>query len=371
MADHEPPLRSDLIEERAAGGGGPSSGRPGRRTNIADVARLAGVSTGTVSNVLNNPHRVAEQTRRRVQEVVRDTGFVPNHLARQLTGVPSTTVGLVLTDLSRPYCFDVARGLEDGLAELGCLAITCGSHVDPARERRSLQLLVEAGVRSVVLNAIEAQPRIVRALAARGIPVTLLDAPDPPRDVCAIGSDWNAGGRLAAGHLLDLGHRSIGVLSYDVQAPTMPERLSGMRRAATDRGLSPDQVFRQVPVQFPGHIGDWDGLIQPLLGGPAPCTAFVCCDDMAAISLLNGLAERGLDVPGDVSVVGYDDRPFAELLSPALTTVRPLGYQLGRAAAQLTLAEAGPAHAHRRQLVTPKLVVRGTSATPGRRSARG
>ena len=346
------------------GSRGAVEGRPSRRTNIADVARLAGVSTGTVSNVLNNPHRVAGPTRQRVQQVMRDTGFVPNPLARQLNGAPSTTVGCVVTDLSNPYFAGVARGLEDGLAELGCLAITCGSHVDPARERRSLQMLMEAGVRSVVLNSVEAQPDKVSFLKSRGIPVTLLDVSEPQGDLCSIGSDWIAGGRFAADHLLDLGHRRIAVLRYDVDAPTISDRLIGMGQATAARGLVPDRVLTQVTIQFPGHIDDWAGLIEPLLSGPTPCTAFLCCDDMAAISLLNGLAERGFDVPGDVSVVGYDDRPFAGLLQPALTTVRPPGYQLGRAAARLTLAETAGVHDHHQALLAPKLIVRGTSASP-------
>jgi LacI family transcriptional regulator len=351
----EPPDRAEPPEP---------SEPPGRPANIAGVARLAGVSVGTVSNVLNNPHLVSAVTRERVEAVLRRTGFVRNAAARQLTGAPSASVGCVLLDLSNPYFAEIARGLEDGLAEQGCLAIMCSTDVDTKREQHYLQLLLETRVRAVVLNSVEAAPTGLDAFLEKGIPVVLLDNPRQRRDLCGVGSDSVAGGRLAADHLLDLGHRRIALLRHDVGVPALRDRVTGVHEAVSARGLQPWDVLTEVYLEPPGHHGDPGPALDSALAGPDPCTAFLCYNDMAALKLLSGLRDRGISVPGDVSVVGYDDLAFARLLSPALTTIRQPTYDLGRAAARLVLAEARPGHVHRQAAFTPALVVRGSTGPP-------
>lgn len=337
---------------------------PGRPGNIADVAKLAGVSVGTVSNVLNNPHLVSAATRERVEVVLRQTGFVRNAAARQLTGAPSASVGCVLLDLSNPYFAEIARGLEDGLAEQGCLAIMCSTDVDAKRERHYLQLLLETRVRAVVLSSVDAAPTGLEPFREKGIPVVLLDNLRQPADLCGVATDCVAGGRLAADHLLDLGHRRIALLRHEVDIPSLRDRLTGVHEALAARGLRPQDVFTEVYLEPPGHHGDPGPALDSALAGPDPCTAFLCYNDMAALKLLSGLRDRGVSVPGDVSVVGYDDLAFARLLSPALTTIRQSTYELGRAAARLVLAEARPGHVHRQASFTPALVVRESSGPP-------
>jgi LacI family transcriptional regulator len=336
-----------------------------RPTNMTDVARLAGVSVGTVSNVLNNPQLVAGPTRERVERVLRRTGFVRNAAARQLTGVMSSTVGCVLLDLSNPYFAEIARGLEDGLAEGGCLAIVASSDVDAEREQRALQMLLEAGIRALVLNSLDNSPIGIAQFVAKDIPIILLDDARRRSDLCTVASDCVAGGRMAADHLLDLGHRRIALLGPHLDIPSLVDRNVGSRAAAQARGLEPGQVFVDVSLQPPDHHGDPGPAIERALSGPEPCTAFLCPNDMAALTVLTGLQRRGLSVPRDVSVVGYDDLAFAALLSPGLTTVRQSTYDLGRAAAGLVLAEAERDHVHQQLTFAPTLVVRGSTAPPG------
>lgn len=362
----DPGTRTPTVDggARVADSASRRAGTRSRATNMADVARQAGVSVGTVSNVLNNPQLVAAPTRERVEQVLRRTGFVRNAAARQLTGVISSTVGCVLLDLSNPYFAEIARGLEDGLAEAGCLAIMSSSDVDADREQRALQMLLEAGIRALVLNSLEDAPAGIDQFAAKDIPIILLDNARSRTDLCTVASDGVAGGRLAADHLLDLGHRRIALLRHDPGVPSLADRKAGSRQAAQARGLDPERTFLDVALQPPAHHGDPEPALDQALRGPDPCTAFLCYNDMAALTVLSGLRRRGLSVPGDLSVIGYDDLAFAALLSPGLTTVRQPTYDLGRAAAGLVLAEAAPDHVHQQLTFAPSLVVRGSTAPP-------
>ena len=338
--------------------------RSGRRpASIADVAREAGVSVGTVSNVLNTPHIVAKLTRQRVETALRTTGFVRNAAARSLTGAPGSTVGCVVLDLSNPYFAAVARGLEDGLTARGCLAIICSSDIDADRQSRCMQTLLENRVRGIVLNAVPAVLPELEAMLRAGVPITLLDNPDFDLDVCSVSSDNQTGGLQAAGHLLDLGHRRIALLRHELDIPPLQDRILGARRAAVDRGLEPDAVFREIVVRSSARDRLAGFIIDDMLAG-ASCTAALCYNDMTALAVLAALRERDITVPDQVSVIGYDDLDFAGLLFPALTTVRQPTYRLGRAAAELVLSEGEPRHRHRKALLVPDLVVRASTAPP-------
>jgi LacI family transcriptional regulator len=335
-----------------------------RPTTISDVARAAGVSVGTVSNVLNNPSIVARTTRQQVEVALRATGFVRDARARSLSGSPGTTVGCVLLDLANPYFAEIARGIEDGLGERGCVAIICSSDVDAARLSRCLHTLLENRVRGVILNAVEEVPAELDGILETGVAVVLLDNPGLRSDVCSVTSDNVTGGRLVAEHLLDLGHRRIALLRHERQIPALDDRVNGAYEAASARGLEPAQVFRDV---FFGPADETDGAGQAVdaaLAGDDPCTAFVCYSDTAALNVMAELRDRGVAVPDQMSVMGYDDLPFARLLSPALSTVRQPTHSLGRAAAHLVLAEAEPGHQHRQILFTAELIARESTAPP-------
>lgn len=334
-----------------------------RPTTISDVARAAGVSVGTVSNVLNNPSIVARTTRQQVETALRATGFVRDARARSLSGSPGTTVGCVLLDLANPYFAEIARGIEDGLAERGCVAIICSSDVDAARLSRCLHTLLENRVRGVILNAVEAVPTELDAILETGVAVVLLDNPGLRSDVCSVTSDNVTGGRLVAEHLLDLGHRRIALLRHERQIPALDDRVSGAHEAAIARGLDPAEVFRDV---YFGAADETDGAGQAVEAALAdePCTAFVCYSDTAALNVMAELRDRNVAVPGEMSVMGYDDLPFARLLAPALSTVRQPTHSLGRAASHLVLAEAEPGHQHRQILFTAELVARESTAPP-------
>src|SRR5690625_3227135 len=184
----------------------------GRRASIRDVAALAGVSVGTVSNVLNRPDRVSATTRERVTEAVDKLGFVRNESARQLRAGNSGMIGLVVLDAGNPFFTDVASGAEQVISEAGYSLMVANSGEDPAREARHLGLFERIRAEGVLLSPVDAGSKALARLRARGISVVLVDRGTELTNECSVSVDDVAGGRLATDHLLELGHQHIAVV---------------------------------------------------------------------------------------------------------------------------------------------------------------
>jgi LacI family transcriptional regulator len=339
-----------------------------RRSGMREVAHAAGVSVSTVANVLSRPSIVAPQTRRRVEEAIHSVGYVPSGPARQLRGLPSAIVGSVTLDLANPFFAELNRGIEDRLAEAGCLVLACSTDLQAGKERQILELLQQQGVRGIIISPIDPDPTTLFRLSRRGIPVVLIDHPRGRLDMCAVAVDDVLGGQLAAEHLVSLGHRRIAFLSASVNPDPVTRRREGLRQALATAGLDPDETLLdvQVAVHPPPLVDAAAAAAEQILSAEPRPTAVVCLNDTAALGLLDGLHAAGVRVPEDISVVGYDDLPFTRRLAPALTTVHQPKYQLGRAAADLLLDEARPDHAHREIRFQPTLVIRSSSAAPSR-----
>jgi LacI family transcriptional regulator len=338
---------------------------------MREVARAAGVSVSTVANVLSRPAIVAPETRRRVEEAIEGVGYVPNGPARQLRGLPSPIVGSVILDLANPFYAELNRGIEDRLAEEGCLILACSTDLRPAKEKQLLNLLQGQAVRGIIISPVGSDLAPVLQLSRRGTPVVLIDHPRGPLDLCAVTVDDVLGGQLAAEHLVSLGHRRIAYLGAAVNPAPVAGRRKGVRLALAATGLDPDQALLDIRMRLrpPPLVDAAAAAVEQILAAIPPPTAVVCVNDMAALGLLDGLHAAGVRVPADISVVGYDDLPFARLLDPPLTTVNQPKYQLGHTAAELLLDEARPDHAHREIQFQPSLVVRSSTARPrpGRR----
>lgn len=335
-----------------------------RRGGMRDVARVAGVSVSTVANVLSRPAIVAAETRRRVEEAMTQVGFVPNGPARVLRGMPSAIIGSVLLDLANPFYAEVNRGIEDRLADQGCLVLAGSTDLSMAKERRLLGLLEEQSVRGVIIAPIDPEHGGLRELSLRGTPVVLVDHPRGRMDLCAVAVDDVLGGRLAAEHLLSLGHSRIAFLSGSVGATAVNRRRSGVCQAVSEAGLDPEHVLIDVRMPLAGRSeADADAVAQILTAVPRP-TAVICLNDTAALEVLRALEDAGVRVPADMSVVGYDDLAFAARLAPPLTTVAQPTYKLGYAAAELLLDEGQTGHQHREIVFQPRLVARASTAPP-------
>jgi LacI family transcriptional regulator len=354
------------------------------RGGIRQVASVAGVSMSTVSNVLNNPTIVSADTRRRVEDAMATVGYVRNGAARQLRGAPSMTAGCVLLDSANPFFSEVARGMEDRLAEAGCMLVVCSTDVRADRETRYLNMLEELGVRGVLLAPVSSELEAAVALDRRGTPVVLVDHPRGRTRLCAVTVDNVRGGELAAEHLLELGHRRIALLHAEAvgggpegqgggksRVRSLVDRADGLRRGLVAAGLDVSVALVPVSLPPPASLAEAEAAVARVLGHASRPTAIVCFNDMTAVGVMRGLRSAGVDIPGQMSVLGYDDLVFAGQLAPALTTIRQPTRELGRAGADLLLAEGVVGHRHREIRFTPELVVRqSTAASPTGRSRR-
>jgi LacI family transcriptional regulator len=334
--------------------------------NIREVASHAGVSAGTVSNVLNRPEIVAPSTRARVREAIAELGFVPNGTARQLRRGRGRVLGLVVLDMSNPFFTDVARGVDGAAGAAGMAVIFCNSASDPAREASYLDLLEEQRVQGVLIAPMgDPSERLLR-LRERGILVVLLDRLAQRPDLCSVSVDDLLGGELALRHLIEAGHRRIAFVGGPPELVQVRDRFQGALRAARAAGLAEDCLTpvdtTSIDITAAAAGRDAAGRVLGMPRARRP-TAVFCANDMLALGVLQGLTQQRVRVPDDIAIVGYDDIEFAAAAAVPLSSVRQPRQRLGRAAAELLLDEADhpERHEHRQMVLTPELVVRESS----------
>jgi DNA-binding LacI/PurR family transcriptional regulator len=334
-------------------------------TSVKDVARHAGVSLGTVSNVLNRPEIVAPATRQRVLDAIAELGFVRNESARALRAGRSRTIGLVVLDVANPFFTDIARGAEAVADEHGAVVTLCNSGENVARERRYLDHLEELRVQGLLITPVGTRtPRLDR-LIAKGMPVVLVDR-GAGRTRCSVAVDDVLGGQLAVTHLVEQGHRRIAFVGGPRSIRQVADRHQGAAAAAAGRGVSID--LYEMPTLTVASGRQAAGQLADLPASRRP-TAVFCANDLLALGVLQELTRRGLRVPDDVAIVGYDDIEYAGAAAVPLSSVRQPREQLGRAAAELLFEEIndGEGHRHRHIRFKPELVVRESSAIKRRR----
>ena len=331
--------------------------------NIKDVAARAGVSVGTVSNVLNRPAVVRVATRSRVEEAIAELGFVPNASARQLVAGENHTVAYVVLDVSNPFFTDVAKGIEEVTEGEGLSLFICNSDQSEAKEDRVLERLTELRVRGVLITALDYGNRRLAQLRHLRIPVVLIDrTPDLAGDWCAVGVDDVAGGALAMAHLLDIGRDAPAFVGGPLSVPQLGDRLLGARKAITEAGSDEGAllVFETTsPTIDHGRRAGERLLGLPLARRP---NAVFCANDLLAFGFQQMLLRHGVRVPDDVAIVGYDDIELAEAATVPISSVSQPRHALGRSGAALLLEEVhDPDHEHRHILFSPELVARASS----------
>lgn len=344
------------------GGEVPRSSEARSGVRIRDVAALAGVSVGTVSNTINHPERVTPSTLAAVQDAIRALGFVPNQQARVLSGGASHVIGLVVLDVLSPFYMELAHAVEQVAQQAGHFLILCNSGNDATSETHLMRMLAAQQVRGALLTpAHGGTPVIERELGST--PVVFLDYAGGDAG-CSVAVDHVAGARLAVDHLLAQGHRRLAFVGGPTDMHQMVQRLAGMRAAVAAAGL-PEEAMIEVNLAGIGIQAGMEGA-ERLLEGELP-TGIFCGNDMLAFGVYRGLARAGIRVPDDVALVGYDDIDFAADWVVPLTTVRQPTQQMGERAAELLIEHAGGAvdHEHRQVLLQPELIVRQSSVTKG------
>ncbi|TDD53307.1 LacI family transcriptional regulator [Kribbella antibiotica] len=328
--------------------------------SIKEVAERAGVSVGTVSNVLNRPEIVAAATRRRVQDSIKALGFVRNEAARHLRAGRSRTVGLIVLDVANPFFTDIAEGAETCAQEHETLVMLCNSKTDQVREANHLDQLEQQRVLGVLITPLDGNDPRLTAMAARGTPVVLVDR-TTDRGLCSVSVDDQLGGRLAGTHLLEAGHRRIAFIGGPFGMQQVSDRMAGVTTTV--------KQARNVKLQC--HEVEVMGVSEGLAIGeqiarlPArsrPTAAFLA-NDLLALGFLQAMAVAGLRVPDDMAIVGYDDIHFARAAAVPLSSVRQPAELLGRTAMELLQeeVEAADGHRHRQVIFQPELIVRDSS----------
>jgi LacI family transcriptional regulator len=328
---------------------------------IKDVARHAKVSVGTVSNVINHPDVVAEQTRIRVQSAITELGYVRSELARQLRVDESRIMGLLVHDMGNPFFVDIAHGAERTARRAGLGVMVCNSNQNPREEADYLALFAEQRVRGVLLTPADATGRTIEAFRRQRIPFVLVDRVGTGDANCSVSVDDVVGGALAVRHLTATGHRNIAYVSGPGHLQQIRDRRIGARAALSEAGLDPD-TLAELPTDTLDFAAGRDAGAR-LLGLSNRPTAVFCANDLIALGVLQSLYAFGLTVPHDMAIVGYDDIDYAAAAAVPLTSVRQPATAMGSLAAELLVAEmdGDGTHEHRQVVLQPELVARNST----------
>jgi LacI family transcriptional regulator len=337
---------------------------------LRDVARRSGVHPATASRALNPATRmlVSEETALRVLAAAAALGYRPNAVARSLRTRRSHTIGVLIPDLTNPLFPPIVRGLEDRLAADGYVALIGNTDSDDEREQMVFELMRARHVDGFVLATATAGNRVLAAAAQAGLIVVLVNRMSDEFSFPSVSVDNERGIRLAIGHLTGLGHRRIACVAGPQDTSTGRDRLRGFQAATAAAGLDggPELISRAAAFSIEEGYRCARELLAAAAGQDgAACTAIAAGNDMLAIGCYKALEEAGLRCPDDVSVIGFNDMPFIDRLTPPLSTIAFPHYQVGTEAAQLLLERlAGDERPVRSLFLAPELVVRGSTAPP-------
>jgi LacI family transcriptional regulator len=330
---------------------------------VRDVARRAGVSTSTVSHVLNRTRFVSDELRERVLAAMRELDYEPNAAARMLTLKRSNTIGLIVSDIRNPFFASVARGVEDVAQEHGYTVVLCNSDEDVVKETICLKALKTGQVDGVLLASAGPAHSYLTRLIHAGFPVVLVDRELPDLGVPAVLLDNEGAAYNAVRHLIARGHERIGMVGGRPSISTTTERIAGYQRALREAGLEADSRLL-ISGQSTSEGGA--RATNALLDLEGPPTAIFSGNNLMSIGALQAIVSRGLSVPDDVALAGFDDFPFpwSDAFRPHLTTVAQPTYELGRRAADILveLLRGSRSEPAQRVVLDGKLVIRESSA---------
>ena len=335
------------------------------RVTLRDVARVAGVHPGTASRALGEETRalVNEETARRVLEAAEQLGYRPNPIARGIKTNRSYTIGVLIPDLTNPLFPPILRGIEDRLEESGYTPLMANTDNDPERERIDWHAMRARQVDGIVAATARRDHRLLAELVDSGVPVVLVNRRAPEGGVPSATADDRRGIRLAVEHLAELGHTHIAHIAGPLELSTGLDRHEGFHEAMGELGLEVDPELVVVTRAFTEAEGA--KACAELLDRGAGPTAIAAANDRIALGCYDVFAERGIACPDEISVVGFNDMPFADRFQPPLTTIRIPHYEIGMAAAELMLEILLNGEAPPRDIrLEPSLVVRSSAAAP-------
>lgn len=302
---------------------------------IRDIAREAAVSTATVSRWMNGTLAVRAETARRIEAAVKQHGYAPSHVARGLVTKSSRTIGLLLADISNPFFAGIARAVEDAAQAHGYAVIVCNSDSDPGKESAYIRLLRQKYIDGIVFLSNSHNRSGLRTAIEEHIPVVVADEEVDGLPQTGVFVDNQRGAFEAVSHLVALGHRRIAHIAGP-RVHSTPLRLAGYRQALREAGVR----FEKERVCYGDfQIASGNAAAHELLEVMPRPTAIFAGNDLMAIGALQAVWEKGLRVPDDLSIVGFDDVPLAAAVVPPLTTVAQPTAELGRTAVSMLIAK--------------------------------
>jgi LacI family transcriptional regulator len=332
---------------------------------ITDVARRAGVSSMTVSRVINDSARVSPDTRRRVEVAIAELGYVPSRLARGLIRQRTGTLGVIVPDVANPFFTLIVRGAEDVARRAGYRALLCDTRADLEVEREVIEELIAHRVEGILIAPVSdrSKPHL-RRLASFGVPFVLVDRAVPGVDCDVVLGDSAAGARRLVEHLVGLGHRRIGLIVESDEVSTARDRHQGYLEALRAAGIEPDaELVVRSTVDPEGGLEGMRRLLQLA----EPPTAVFTVNNLVAVGAIEAVRERGLEVPDDVALVCFDDIDYATRLYPFLTVMMQPAETFGTLGTQLLLERMdGRAELRSRVVVLPaEFIVRRSCGAAG------
>jgi len=326
---------------------------------IKDVAKKVGVSTATVSHVVNKTRFVSEAISERVLQAIRDLNYQPNAIARSLVKRKTHTIGIIITDILNPFYTAIVRGIEDVTYQSGYNVMLCNTDEDPAKEILYIQILLEKRTDGLIISTAFRDGGHPLLPQLRAIPlVTIVRKIKGLRSDAVLG-DNTGGAYEATDHLIQLGHRRIGIISGPIGLSSGAERLEGYKKALKNHRIPVEERWIGMG-DFKKESGY--SLTKKLLQEKTPPTALFVVNNQMTIGALNALTELGVRVPEDLSLISFDDMEWYSLINPSLTTIEQLPYLMGKTAGEMLLQKISHKRRNSKKVVIPsRLIIRNST----------
>jgi DNA-binding LacI/PurR family transcriptional regulator len=327
--------------------------------SIYDIAKKAGVAPSTVSRALEDHPRIGATTKKRIQELAREMDYVPSTVAKSLATNKTLTIGMVLATISDPFMGRVVEGVEQVAIEAGFNVFISTSQNDRQREIAAIKMLQKRRVDGIIVIASHLFDQYPRFYGSSKVPIVIINEQKPGETMHFVTVDDVHGAQLAVEHLLALGHRRIGYVGVTNRPKSNQYRLKGYQDALEAAGIASDPALIFISDTIEDHAKGGEASLEPLLAAGA--TAVFCFNDTTAIGLLAACHKRGLSVPDNLSIIGFDDIDMAAYTMPPLTTIRQPRFELGQRAMHMMLALLA-GQEPQNQIIPGELVVRQTTA---------
>jgi len=333
---------------------------------VLDVAKRAGVAPITVSRVINNSGYISQATRERVEAAVKELRYVPNTIARGLRSKRTRTLALVVTDITNPYFTLMARGVEDAAGDANYTVIYCNTDESETKEEKYVNILAQRQVDGVLLVPACGNVKTIKFLLSNDINIVALDRRVSGVKIDSVRSDSENGAYRLIKLLVGLGHKRIAMITGPKDVSTSVDRVAGYRQALIESGLRDnEQVYHGAFIQQSGY----EFTKQAMTQSPRP-TAIFGANNFIAIGIIKALRDLRMNVPGDVSVVAFDDFPESMLVAPFLTFAEQPAYEMGRMATELLLKRiSGEVTGGYQNLILPTQIIERGSTGPNRNNS--